>query len=73
MTAVLPTNLERLAWYIEAEKKILMQQEVTTAEGEKLTLASLATVRSEIERLTRLVSQEATGGRRNMIRRNYLE
>ncbi|MBF4425280.1 hypothetical protein [Vibrio anguillarum] len=72
MTA-LPTNRERLAWYVAAEQKILMQQEVTTAEGEKLTLASLATVRAEIERLTRLVSQEALGGRRSMIRRNYLE
>ena len=72
MTA-LPTNLERLAWYVAAEQKILRQQEVTTAEGEKLTLASLATVRAEIERLTRLIAQEALGGRRSMIRRNYLE
>ncbi|EKO3566317.1 hypothetical protein P0F15_000506 [Vibrio metschnikovii] len=69
----LPTNRERLAWYVAAEQKILMQQEVTTAEGEKLTLASLATVRAEIERLTRLIAQESLGGRRSMIRRNYLE
>lgn len=69
----LPTNRERLAWYVAAEQKILMQQEVTTAEGEKLTLASLATVRAEIERLTRLIAQELLGGRRSMIRRNYLE
>lgn len=45
------TQRERLQWYLDAEKKILMQQAVETAEGEKLTFASLATVRREIERL----------------------
>lgn len=69
----IPTNCDRLAWYIEAERKILMQQEVTTAEGEKLTLASLATVRSEIQRLQSLIAQSEQGGRRSMVRRNYLE
>ncbi len=72
MTAI-PTNRERLAWYIEAERKILNQQSVETAEGEKLTLASLATVRKEIERLSTLIALESNGGRRSMIRRNYLE
>lgn len=72
MTA-LPTNRERLAWYIEAEQKILKQQEVVTAEGERLTLPSLSTVRAEIERLSTLIALEAKGGRRSMIRRNYLE
>lgn len=65
----IPTNRERLAWYIDAERKILMQQEVTTAEGEKLTLASLSTVRKEIERLQRLIST----GSRSIIRRVRLE
>ena len=65
----IPTNHERLAWYIEAERKILMQQSVETAEGEKLTLASLATVRKEIERLQRLVSNS----HRSVIRRVQLE
>ncbi|WP_305845833.1 hypothetical protein [Photobacterium kishitanii] len=60
-------------WYLDAEKKILMQQAVETAEGEKLTFASLATVRREIERLQQLISRENQGGRRSMIRRNYLE
>ncbi len=50
-----------------------MQQAVETAEGEKLTFASLATVRREIERLQQLISRENQGGRRSMIRRNYLE
>ncbi|EOX1828724.1 hypothetical protein ACPD1O_000779 [Vibrio cholerae] len=72
MTA-LPTNRERLTWYIEAEQKILMQQEVVTAEGERLTLASLSTVRTEIQRLSSLIALEVNGGRRRMIRRNYLE
>ncbi len=72
MTAI-PTNRERLAWYIDAERKILNQQSVETAEGEKLTLASLATVRKEIERLSTLIALESNGGRRSMIRRNYLE
>ncbi|MGD8109374.1 hypothetical protein [Vibrio sp. TRT 17S01] len=66
---IIPTNRERLAWYIEAERKILMQQEVTTAEGEKLTLASLATVRKEIERLQNLIANE----KRSVVRRVYLE
>ncbi len=72
MTAI-PTNRERLAWYIDAERKILNQQSVETAEGEKLTLASLATVRKEIARLSTLIALESKGGRRSMIRRNYLE
>ncbi|EGR4408038.1 MULTISPECIES: hypothetical protein [Vibrio] len=72
MTA-LPTNRERLTWYIEAEQKILKQQEVVTAEGERLTLASLSTVRAEIQRLSTLIALEVNGGRRRMIRRNYLE
>ncbi|MCG6410353.1 hypothetical protein K6U17_14120 [Vibrio fluvialis] len=72
MTA-LPTNRERLTWYIEAEQKILKQQEVVTAEGERLTLASLSTVRAEIQRLSSLIALEGNGGRRRMIRRNYLE
>ncbi|ELX7501907.1 hypothetical protein SKP08_001972 [Vibrio fluvialis] len=55
MTA-LPTNRERLTWYIEAEQKILKQQEVVTAEGERLTLASLSTVRAEIQRLSSLIA-----------------
>ncbi|PSV98282.1 hypothetical protein [Photobacterium iliopiscarium] len=67
------TQRERLQWYLDAEKKILMQQVVETAEGEKLTFASLATVRREIERLQQLISRENQGGRRSMIRRNYLE
>ena len=73
MTLPIPTNRERLAWYIEAEKKILNQQSVKTAEGEELTLASLSTVRKEIERLQLLVGRERQGGRRSLIRRNYLE
>ncbi|MCD9516600.1 hypothetical protein [Photobacterium carnosum] len=67
------TQRERLQWYLDAEKKILMQQAIETAEGEKLTFASLATVRREIERLQQLISRENQGGRRSMIRRNYLE
>lgn len=67
------TQRERLQWYLDAEKKILMQQAVETAEGEKLTFASLATVRREIERLQQSISRENQGGRRSMIRRNYLE
>ena len=66
-------NQKRLQWYLEAERKILLGQMVETAEGEKLTRASLATVRREIERLQRLISRQGTGGRRSMIRRNYLE
>ncbi len=73
MSLVLPSNQDRLMWYIEAEKKILLQQSVKTAEGEELTLASLATVRKEIERLQRLIALQSQGGRRSMIRRNYLE
>lgn len=68
MTTI-PTNRDRLAWYIDAEKKILMQQSVETAEGEKLTLANLGTVRSEIQRLQQLITNE----RRSVVRRNYLE
>ncbi|ENX3946315.1 hypothetical protein ACFO1C_001641 [Photobacterium damselae] len=64
---------ERLQWYLDAERKILMQQAVETAEGEKLTFASLATVRREIERLQALISRGQLGGRRSMIRRNSLE
>jgi hypothetical protein len=67
------TNRQRLQWYLDAEQKILMQQSVETAEGEKLTFASLATVRREIERLQALIARENQGGRRSLIRRNYLE
>ena len=67
------TNRQRLQWYLDAEQKILMQQSVETAEGEKLTFASLATVRREIERLQALIARVSRGGRRSMIRRNYLE
>lgn len=67
------TNRQRLQWYLDAEQKILMQQSVETAEGEKLTFASLATVRREIERLQALIARASQGGRRSMIRRNYLE
>ncbi|UIP28882.1 hypothetical protein [Photobacterium sp. TLY01] len=67
------TNRERLQWYLDAERKILNQQAVETAEGEKMTLASLATVRREIERLQGLIAREQQGGRSSMIRRNYLE
>lgn len=63
------TNRERLAWYLAAERKILMQQSVETAEGEKLTLANLGTVRGEIQRLQQLIANE----RRSVVRRNYLE
>ncbi len=67
------TNQERLDWYLEAERKILMQQSVETAEGEKLTLANLSTVRNEIVRLQGLIARERSGGRRSMIKRNRLE
>ena len=70
---MMTTNRQRLQWYLDAEQKILMQQSVETAEGEKLTFASLATVRREIERLQALIAREGQGGRRSMIRRNYLE
>ncbi|MDK9756726.1 hypothetical protein KIV40_15250 [Vibrio sp. D173a] len=73
MSLVITTNQDRLQWYLAAEQKILQQQTVRTAQGEELTLASLATVRREIERLQRLIVSEAQGGRRSMIRRNYLE
>ncbi|MCC2521068.1 hypothetical protein [Vibrio coralliilyticus] len=63
------TNRERLTWYLAAEQKILMQQSVETAEGEKLTLANLGTVRGEIQRLQQLIANE----RRSVVRRNYLE
>ena len=66
-------NKERLKWYLEAERKILMQQSVETAEGEKLTLANLSTVKSEINRLQCVIAREGRGGRRSMIKRNYLE
>lgn len=66
-------NEQRLQWYLEAERKILLQQSVTTAEGEQLTFASLSTVRKEIERLQRLIINAKAGGRRATIRRNYLE
>ncbi len=68
MTSI-ATNRERLAWYLAAEQKILMQQSVETAEGEKLTLANLGTVRGEIQRLQQLIANE----RRSVVRRNYLE
>lgn len=67
------TNKERLQWYLDAERKILMQQSVETAEGEKLTFATLSTVRNEIERLQGLIAREGSGGRRSMIKRNVLE
>ena len=73
MSLTIPTNQDRLQWYLEAEQKILQQQSVKTTEGEELTLASLATVRKEIERLQRIIALQAQGGRRSMIRRNYLE
>ncbi len=73
MSQSLVTNRERLQWYLDAERKILRNQEVQTADGEKMTFASLATVRREIERLQGLISRENQGGRRSMIRRNYLE
>ncbi|MFM2477378.1 hypothetical protein [Celerinatantimonas sp. MCCC 1A17872] len=62
-------NEQRLQRYLDAEQRVLLQQEVTTAEGETLTLASLATIRKEIERLQRLIAAEKNG----TIRRNYLE
>lgn len=65
-------NRQRLQWYLEAEQKILQQQSVETAEGEKLTLANLSTVRAEIVRLQNLIARERMGVR-SMIRRNYLE
>ena len=65
MSLVIPTNQARLQWYLQAEQKILQQQTVRTAQGEELTLASLATVRREIERLQRLIASEAQGGRRH--------
>lgn len=65
------TNKERLAFYLEAEKRILLSQSVETADGEKLTLASLATVQNEIKRLQNLIANEVR--RRGVIRRNYLE
>lgn len=67
------TNQERLQWYLEAERKILMLQSLETAEGEKLTLASLHAVKSEINRLQCVIAREERGGRRSMIKRNYLE
>lgn len=73
MTFVLPTTRERLQWYLEAERKILNGQVVETADGERLTRASLATVRREIERLHNMLGRQQAGGRRSMIRRNYLE
>ncbi|CAK1691833.1 conserved hypothetical protein [Vibrio crassostreae] len=73
MSSVITTNQERLQWYLEAEQKILQQQSVKTAEDEELTLACLATVRKEIERLQRIIALQAQGGRRSMIRRHYLE
>lgn len=66
-------NEQRLHFYLDAERRVLQQQAVTTAEGETLTLASLATIRKEIERLQRVIAAEQSGGRRAMIRRNYLE
>ncbi|MPX98269.1 hypothetical protein BZJ19_10070 [Salinivibrio proteolyticus] len=65
-------NKQRLQTYLDAEKAILEGgQTVQTGEGESLTLASLATVRKEIERLQRLVALEERP--RRIIRRNYLE
>lgn len=66
-------NEQRLQSYLEAERRVLAQQAVTTAEGETLTLANLATIRKEIERLQRVIAAEKAGGRRATIRRNYLE
>ncbi|MBD1572894.1 hypothetical protein HC725_06320 [Vibrio sp. S17_S38] len=65
------TNKERLAFYLEAEKRILLSQSVETAYGEKLTLANLASVQSEIKRLQNLIANESR--KRGVIRRNYLE
>ena len=65
------TNKERLAFYLEAEKRILLSQSVETADGEKLTLANLASVQSEIKRLQNLIANAARC--RGVIRRNYLE
>lgn len=65
------TNKERLAFYLEAEKRILLSQSVETADGEKLTLANLASVQSEIKRLQNLIANESR--KRGVIRRNYLE
>lgn len=65
-------NKQRLQTYLDAERAILEGgQTVQTGEGESLTLASLATVRKEIERLQRLVALEERP--RRIIRRNYLE
>ena len=73
MNVAIPSHQDRLQWYLDAEQKILQQQSVKTAEGEELTFASLSTVRREIERLQRIISLQAQGGRLAMIRRNYLE
>ena len=68
-----PTTQERLSWYYDAERKILKGQAVETADGEKLTRANLAHVRAEILRLEGQLNRSRQGGRRSMIRRNYLE
>lgn len=65
------SNKERLQFYLEAEKRILLSQSVETADGEKLTLANLASVQSEIKRLQNLIANESR--KRGVIRRNYLE
>lgn len=65
------TNRERLAFYLKAEQRILLSQSVETADGEKLTLANLASVQSEIKRLQNLIANESR--KRGVIRRNYLE
>ncbi|WP_417883579.1 hypothetical protein [Vibrio rumoiensis] len=65
------TNRERLAFYLKAEQRILLNQSVETADGEKLTLANLASVQSEIKRLQNLIANESR--KRGVIRRNYLE
>jgi flagella basal body P-ring formation protein FlgA len=70
---LIPTAQERLSWYYTAERKILRGQEVETADGEKLTRANLGQVRAEIARLEGVVHRASQGGRRSMIRRNYLE
>lgn len=65
------TNRERLQFYLDAEKRILLSQSVETADGEKLTLANLASVQSEIKRLQNLIANESR--KCGVIRRNYLE
>lgn len=63
---------QRLDAYLAAERRILQNQSVETAEGEKLTLANLKTVQTEIRRLTAMLANQSSG-RRSIIRRNFLE